>query len=63
VYAVNFSDYLTFYVPQLTGWRHYAVSWLVVALITWINIRGIDAGANSPPRWRFSSCCPSWSWS
>jgi len=43
VYAVNFSDYLTFYVPQLTGWRHYAVSWLVVALITWINIRGIDA--------------------
>ena len=43
VYAVNFSDYLHFYLPQLTGARHYAASLLVVALITWINIRGIDA--------------------
>jgi amino acid transporter len=43
VYAVNFSDYLSFYIPQLVGWRHYAVSLLVVALITWINIRGIEA--------------------
>jgi amino acid transporter len=43
VYAVQFSDYLGFYIPQLVGWKHYAVSLLVVALITWINIRGIDA--------------------
>src|SRR5215472_8281562 len=43
VYAVQFSDYLSFYIPQLAGWRHYAVSLLVVALITWINVRGIDA--------------------
>jgi len=43
VYAVQFSDYLSFYLPSLTGWRHYGVSLLVVALITWINIRGIDA--------------------
>src|SRR5437879_2204233 len=43
VYAVNFSDYLGFYFPQLTGWRHYVVSLLVVALITWINVRGIEA--------------------
>jgi amino acid transporter len=42
-YAVQFSDYLGFYVPQLTGWRHYVVSLLVLALITWINVRGIDA--------------------
>ena len=43
VYAVNFSDYLGFYFPQVTGWRHYVVSLLVVALITWINVRGIEA--------------------
>jgi amino acid transporter len=43
VYAVQFSDYLGFYMPQLTGWRHYAVSLLIVALITWINVRGIEA--------------------
>lgn len=42
-YAVQFSDYFSFYLPWLTGWRHYCVSLLVVALITWINIRGIDA--------------------
>jgi len=43
VYAVNFADYLKFYLPGLIGWRHYIASLLVVALITWINIRGIDA--------------------
>jgi amino acid transporter len=43
VYAVNFSDYLGFYFPQVTGWKHYIVSLLVVALITWINVRGIEA--------------------
>ncbi len=43
VYAVQFSDYLGFYIPQLVGWKHYAVSLLIVALVTWINVRGIDA--------------------
>jgi len=43
VYAVNFSDYLGFYFPQVTGWKHTIVSLLVVALITWINVRGIEA--------------------
>jgi len=43
VYAVQFSDYLGFYIPELTGWRHYAVSLLLVAIITYINVRGIEA--------------------
>lgn len=43
VYAVQFSDYLGYYLPGLTGWKHYGVSLLIVALITWINIRGIEA--------------------
>jgi amino acid transporter len=43
VYAVQFSDYLGFYLPWLTGWKHYVISLLVVALIVWINVRGIDA--------------------
>src|SRR5690349_7489447 len=42
-YAVQFSDYLGFYFPQLTGWKHYLVSLVVIALITWINVRGIQA--------------------
>jgi amino acid transporter len=42
-YAVQFSDYLGFYIPELTGWRHYLVSLLIVALITYVNVRGIDA--------------------
>lgn len=41
VYAVNFADYLGFYFPQVTGWRHYMVSLVVVAIITYINVRGI----------------------
>ncbi|MBZ5705354.1 MAG: APC family permease [Acidobacteriia bacterium] len=42
-YAVQFSDYLGFYIPQLTGWKHYIVSLAIVAIITWINVRGIQA--------------------
>jgi amino acid transporter len=42
VYAVLFADYLGFYFPQLTGWKHYLVSIALVAVITWINIRGIQ---------------------
>jgi amino acid transporter len=43
VYAVQFADYLGFYVPGLTDWKHYAVSLAIVAIITYINVRGIDA--------------------
>jgi amino acid transporter len=42
VYAVQFADYLTFYFPDLTGWRHWGVSLAMVAVITYINVRGID---------------------
>jgi amino acid transporter len=41
LYAVLFTDYLAFYFPQLTGWRHYVVALMVIALITYINVRGI----------------------
>ena len=40
-YAVLFTDYLGFYFPQITGWKHYLVSIALVAVITYINIRGI----------------------
>jgi amino acid transporter len=41
-YAVLFTDYLAYYFPQITGWKHYLVSVTLVALITWINVRGIQ---------------------
>jgi amino acid transporter len=41
-YAVLFTDYLGFYFPQITGWKHYVVSVVLVAIITWINVRGIQ---------------------
>jgi amino acid transporter len=41
LYAVLFTDYVGFYFPHLTGWRHFSVAVLVIALITYINIRGI----------------------
>ena len=40
-YAVLFTDYLVYYFPQLTGWKHYLVSVALIAVITWINVRGI----------------------
>jgi amino acid transporter len=42
VYAVLFADYLVYYFPQISGWKHYAVSVALIALITWINVRGIQ---------------------
>ena len=42
VYAVLFSDYLSFYFPQVTGWKHYLVSLGLIALIAYINVRGIQ---------------------
>src|SRR6058998_3727280 len=41
LYAVLFADYLTFYFPALTSWKHFVVAVAVIALITYINIRGI----------------------
>jgi len=42
VYAVLFADYLSNYFPQITGWKHYLVSLALIAVITWINVRGIQ---------------------
>jgi amino acid transporter len=42
VYAVLFSDYLVFFFPSLTGWKHYLVSLGLIAVIAWINVRGIQ---------------------
>ena len=42
VYAVLFSDYLLFFFPTWTGWKHFAVSLLLILLIAWVNIRGIQ---------------------
>ena len=41
LYAVLFTDYLSFYFPGLTGWRHYLVAIAVIAGVGYINIRGI----------------------
>jgi amino acid transporter len=41
-YAVLFTDYLSFYFPQIVGWKHWLVSFALIALITWVNIRGIQ---------------------
>lgn len=38
-YAVLFTDYL---LPGITGWKHYVVSVALIAVITWINVRGIQ---------------------
>ncbi len=41
-YAVLFSDYLANYLPSLLGWKHYLVSFALIALFAYINIRGIQ---------------------
>jgi amino acid transporter len=38
-YAVLFTDYLF---PGIAGWKHYLVSVALIAVITWINVRGIQ---------------------
>lgn len=40
-YAVLFTDYLSFFFPAITGWKHYMISIAVVAFIGWVNVRGI----------------------
>jgi amino acid transporter len=42
VYAVLFADYLGFYFPQLTGRNHYFVAAALIAVIAYINVRGIQ---------------------
>ncbi|HXR33789.1 MAG TPA: APC family permease [Verrucomicrobiae bacterium] len=41
-YAVLFSDYLASYFPSLVGWKHYLVSVALIALLAYVNIRGIQ---------------------
>lgn len=41
-YAVLFADYLAYYFPALVGWKHYAVCLALIALLAYINIRGIQ---------------------
>jgi len=41
-YAVLFSDYLAIYFPSLTGWKHYLVSVALIAVLAYVNIRGIQ---------------------
>ena len=43
VYAVLFTDYLVYYFPRMTWWEHYLISLALIALLTWINVRGIQA--------------------
>src|SRR5713101_3644727 len=41
-YAVLFTDYLVYYFPGITGWKHYLVSVALVSVNTRINVRGIQ---------------------
>ena len=41
-YAVLFTDYLVYYLPKMTWWQHYLVSVALIALLTWVNVRGIQ---------------------
>jgi amino acid transporter len=40
-YAVLFTDYLSFFFPRITGWKHYLISVLMIVAISYVNIRGI----------------------
>jgi amino acid transporter len=40
-YAVLFADYLSAWFPVLHGWRHTLIAMALVAIITWVNVRGI----------------------
>src|SRR5713226_7634761 len=41
-YGVLTADYLTFFFPGLVGWKHYAIAVAFIALIGYINVRGIQ---------------------
>jgi amino acid transporter len=40
---VLFADYLSFFFPSITGWKHYVVAVSMIGIIAYINIRGIKA--------------------
>ena len=40
-YAVLFTDYLVYYF-KMTWWEHYLISVALIAVLTWINVRGIE---------------------
>jgi amino acid transporter len=40
-YAVLFTDYLSFFFPWITGWKHYAVAVFMIGIIAYVNVRGI----------------------
>jgi len=42
MYAVLFADYLKYYLPGMKWWEHYLISFGLIAVVTWINIRGIQ---------------------
>jgi amino acid transporter len=41
-YAVLFADYLAKYFPSLVGWKHYLISLALIALLAYVNVRGIQ---------------------
>jgi amino acid transporter len=41
-YGVLTADYLTYFIPTLAGWKHYAIAVAVIALVGYINVRGIQ---------------------
>ncbi|HLZ40452.1 MAG TPA: APC family permease [Candidatus Sulfotelmatobacter sp.] len=41
-YAVLFADYLVYYFPKMTWWEHWLISLGLIALLTWVNVRGIQ---------------------
>jgi amino acid transporter len=41
-YAVLFTDYLTYYFPGITGWKHWLVACGLIAFVTWVNLLGIQ---------------------
>jgi amino acid transporter len=41
-YAVLFTDYLVYYFPHITLWEHWLISVALIAVLTWINVRGIQ---------------------
>src|SRR6516165_10998232 len=41
-YAVLFADYLGFYFPELIGWKHTLLAILLIWIIAYVNVRGIQ---------------------
>ena len=41
-YAVLFADYLKYPFPKMTWWEHWIISVALIAVLTWINVRGIQ---------------------